>query len=94
MAQDKIPAETTTTSFMLVLFQPIVGNKTRVTIEQGCLRPYQPSFMLLRLDDFSKRAGKFKNDISLLVMTMTIATVMLQNVQESPHLQLKILAFV
>ena len=48
--------------------------------------------MLLRLDDFSKRAGKFNNDISLLVMT--IGTVMLQNVQESPHLQLKILAFV
>ena len=71
---------------------PTVYSKTRVTIEQGCLRPYQPSFMLLRLDDFSKRAGKFKNDISLLVMT--IATVMLQNVQESPHLQLKILAFV
>ena len=92
MAQDKISVETTTTTFMLVLFQPIVGNKIRVTIEQGCLRPYQPSFMLLRLDDFSKRAGKFKNDISLLVMT--IATVMLQNVQESPHLQLKILAFV
>ena len=35
-----------------------IGNKTRVTIEQGSLRPYQSSFMLLQLNDFSKRAGK------------------------------------
>ena len=46
-----------------------LGNKTKVTIEQGCIRPYQSSYMLLQLDEFSKRAGKFKNDISLVIMT-------------------------
>ena len=35
-----------------------LGNKTRVTVEEGCLRPYQSNFILFGLDDFSKRVGR------------------------------------
>ena len=36
------------------------GNKLEYVTVEGCLnKPYQSNFMLLGLDDFSKRVGKF-----------------------------------
>jgi len=56
-------------------------NKTRLTVEEGCVRSYQCNFMLLQPEDFSKRVamsvGRLGNDNSHMIMIL--AAVLLQN---------------